>query len=75
MLNQSISDKKCPSCAKQKMVTDENTGEVFCSNCGFVINDKLTDRGAEWRSFASDGSSRARSGAGTSLTMHDMGLS
>ena len=75
MLNQSISNKKCPSCGKQRMVTDDNTGEIFCSTCGFVINDKLTDTGAEWRSFANDETNRARSGAGTSLTMHDMGLS
>ena len=75
MLNQSISSKKCPSCGKQKMVTDENTGEIFCGICGFVINDKIADIGAEWRSFSSDETNRSRAGAGTSLTMHDMGLS
>ena len=57
------------------MVTDQNTGELFCGICGFVVTDKISDTGAEWRSFANDDTNRTRVGAGTSLTMHDMGLS
>ena len=68
-------DQRCPSCGKKKMVTDNNSGEIFCANCGFVITDKIEDTGAEWRSFSNDDSNRTRVGAGTSLTMHDMGLS
>ncbi len=75
MMNPTISAQKCPSCGKKNMVTDETTGELFCGHCGFVVNEKLTDTGAEWRSFAGDETNRARAGAGTSLTMHDMGLS
>ncbi len=71
----SVSEHRCPSCGKKKMVTDDNSGEVFCANCGFVITDKIEDMGAEWRSFSSDETNRTRVGAGTSLTMHDMGLS
>lgn len=65
----------CPSCSGRRIVTDENNGELFCSRCGCVLSDRLADTGAEWRSFADEESSRARTGAGTSLTMHDMGLS
>ena len=57
------------------MVTDESTGELCCGRCGFVVTDKISDTGAEWRSFSNDEGNRARTGAGTSLTMHDMGLS
>ncbi len=57
------------------MVTDQNTGELFCSKCGLVITDKIVDAGAEWRSFSNDEGNKARTGAGTSLTMHDRGLS
>ena len=57
------------------MVTDQNTGELFCGKCGLVLTDKISDTGAEWRSFANDETNRTRVGAGTSLTMHDMGLS
>lgn len=70
-----ISGPKCPSCGDKKMVTDETTGELFCGQCGFVVSDKISDTGAEWRSFANDDTNRTRVGAGTSLTMHDMGLS
>ena len=70
-----VSRRRCPSCGKEKILTDENSGELFCGSCGFVITDKLEDTGAEWRSFSQDESNRARTGAGTSLTMHDMGLS
>ncbi len=66
---------RCPACTGKQMVTDDNTGEFFCSRCGFVISDRLADTGAEWRSFSDDDSNRARTGAGMSLTMHDMGLS
>jgi len=66
---------KCPSCGDKKMVTDQNTGELFCGKCGLVVTDKIADTGAEWRSFANDENNRTRVGAGTSLTMHDMGLS
>jgi transcription initiation factor TFIIB len=70
-----VSGPKCPSCGDKKMVTDQNTGELFCGKCGFVVTDKISDTGAEWRSFANDETNRTRVGAGTSLTMHDMGLS
>ena len=71
----SITEHRCPSCGKKKMVTDDNSGEIFCSNCGFVVTDKIADTGAEWRSFSTDDANRTRVGAGTSLTIHDMGLS
>jgi transcription initiation factor TFIIB len=73
--NSIIAGPKCPSCGYKKMVTDQNTGELFCGKCGFVVTEKISDTGAEWRSFSNDESSRTRVGAGTSLTMHDMGLS
>ncbi|MFB5624514.1 MAG: transcription initiation factor IIB family protein, partial [Nitrosopumilus sp.] len=73
--NQMIAGPKCPSCGDKKMVTDQTTGELFCSKCGLVVTDKIADTGAEWRSFSNDEGNKARTGAGTSLTMHDMGLS
>jgi len=65
----------CPRCAQGKLVTDNESGEMFCSKCGFVITEKLQEAGPEWRSFTQDeGGNKARAGAPTSLTMHDMGL-
>ena len=31
----------CPRCAQGKLVTDNESGEMFCSKCGFVITEKL----------------------------------
>ena len=73
--NTTSTSPKCPSCLNVKIVTDQDTGELFCSKCGLVLTDKITDTGAEWRSFSSDEGNRARTGAGTSIRMHDMGLS
>jgi len=57
------------------MVTDQDTGELFCGSCGLVVTDKITDTGAEWRSFSKEGGADpTRTGAPTSLTMHDRGL-
>ena len=75
MMNEVITKRKCPSCGKSTILSDENTGELFCGSCGFVITEKIEDTGAEWRSFSQDEGNRARTGAGTSITMHDMGLS
>jgi len=67
--------QKCPRCARGKLVTDHESGETFCSKCGFVMTEKSVESGPEWRSFTQDEhGDRARAGAPTSLTMHDMGL-
>jgi len=69
------SKEKCQRCMKGKIVTDNESGEMFCSKCGFVRSEKLQESGPEWRSFTQDEhGDRARAGAPTSLTMHDMGL-
>ncbi|HEY6282359.1 MAG TPA: TFIIB-type zinc ribbon-containing protein [Nitrososphaerales archaeon] len=70
-----VSDK-CPQCAKRTLVEDANTGELSCSNCGFVVTEHSVDQGPEWRSFSDEkGADRARGGAPISITYRDMGLS
>jgi len=66
---------KCARCGKKSLVTDNVTGERFCSGCGFVISERVEETGPEWRSFSKDESDdRSRTGSPTSLAMHDMGL-
>ncbi len=70
------SSSSCQRCLKNSLLTDEDTGEQFCEKCGFVISEKVESSGPEWRSFQKDGGSDpARTGAPSSLTIHDMGLS
>ena len=49
MVNQGASKDACPRCVKGKMVTDNESGEMFCSKCGFVMSEKLQESGPEWR--------------------------
>jgi len=69
-------NSKCIRCGKSSLLTDGVTGEQFCAKCGFVISEKSQELGPEWRSFQKDsGSDPTRTGAPTSLTIHDRGLS
>ena len=51
MVNQKNAKDNCPRCVKGKMVTDNESGEMFCSKCGFVMSEKIQESGPEWRSF------------------------
>lgn len=70
----SIKLDKCPRCSKGKRLTDNETGEIVCGSCGYVISEKIEDLGPEHRNFADGSVDRRRTGAGTSLSRHDMGL-
>ena len=70
------STPNCLRCGKNSLLTDDVTGEQFCSKCGYVISEKSQESGPEWRSFQKDGGADpARTGAPSSLMIHDMGLS
>jgi len=63
----------CNYCHASKLVTDEVTGEIVCSNCGCVILENTEDRGSE-RRLISDTGDTARTGPGLTLKRHDQGL-
>jgi transcription initiation factor TFIIB len=60
----------------QTAITDPESGEVICSNCGLVIAEKDLDlANSERRAFTNEESNqRARTGSPTSLSRHDKGL-
>jgi transcription initiation factor TFIIB len=66
----------CSLCSSQdQMVTDPDSGEIICSNCGQVISEKALETQAEWRAFTTDEvNNRSRTGMPTSLARHDKGL-
>jgi transcription initiation factor TFIIB len=67
---------KCPRCGKGPMVLDSESGELVCSNCGYVVKERIEDTGPEWRSSSKDeGKDESRAGLPTSIASHDMGLS
>ncbi|MHB8568571.1 MAG: TFIIB-type zinc ribbon-containing protein, partial [Nitrososphaerales archaeon] len=57
------------------MIADASGAELFCSNCGYVVKDRIEDRGLEWRAFSSEErDKRSHTGLPSSLAIHDMGL-
>lgn len=67
----------CPECSNEtNIISDFNTGDLICGDCGLVINEKIIDQGPEWRAFSMDErDKRARTGSPTSVTVFDKGLS
>ncbi|MDH3277220.1 MAG: transcription initiation factor IIB [Nitrosopumilus sp.] len=63
----------CNNCNISKLVTDNSTSEIVCSNCGCVITESVQDRGLEFQNFAGVSDNR-RTGPGLSPKMHDKGL-
>ena len=75
MTQQIASKQRCPRCGKNTIITDMETGELICGRCGYVVSERLENPGPEWRSFPDDRINRERTGIGTSLAIHDQGLS
>ena len=66
----------CPECGNINLVSDESRGEIICTTCGLVLNQRIIDSGPEWRAFTSEeANKKVRVGAPTTLTLHDKGLS
>ncbi|MDP8906172.1 MAG: transcription initiation factor IIB [Thermoproteota archaeon] len=58
------------------MITDQESGEIVCINCGSVLTDKAQETRAEWNAFnLEDMNLKTRTGAPTSLAKYDRGLS
>ena len=70
------SNSNCSRCGKKSMLIDEVTGEQFCGKCGYVTSEKVDESGPERKSYSTPGGiDTSRTGAPTSLTRHDKGLS
>jgi len=68
--------QRCPECGSKKLMSDHRCAEIVCMNCGFVITEKIADRGPEWRAFTNEQrAKRTRVGAPLTYTIHDKGLS
>ena len=68
--------EKCPECKSTNLITDFDTGEIVCGDCGFVLPDPIIDKGPEWRAFTDEEKAeRSRVGMSMTYTVHDKGLS
>ena len=59
-------------CNSGRQVTDLESGEIACSNCGMVSPERAVESRAEWRTF--ENNDRIRVGSPSSLAFHDMRL-
>jgi transcription initiation factor TFIIB len=67
---------RCPNCGKVAFVIDPSSGELVCSNCGYVLKEKIEEVGPEFRAFSKEEEEQtARTGPPTSIAIPDMGLS
>ena len=71
----STSSQICKICNTEKpAVTDLESGEIICKNCGAVILDKIEESDHDWFTFSSEEvNNKTRTGAPTSLARHDGG--
>lgn len=68
--------RKCPECGSCRIIKDNESAEIVCIGCGYVVVSKLTNQGPEWRAFdAEQRAKRGRAGAPVTFTIHDKGLS
>ncbi|MCZ2808592.1 MAG: transcription initiation factor IIB [Candidatus Bathyarchaeota archaeon] len=67
---------RCPECGSEERVTDGDSGEVVCRNCGLVLRELMLNRNPEWRAFTpEERKTKVRVGSPTSLRKFDKGLS
>jgi transcription initiation factor TFIIB len=66
----------CLICKNNRLVTDSESGEVICSNCGTVISDRNQEISRpEWRFYSAEQENdRSRTGIPITLAKADMGL-
>ncbi len=67
--------RKCPDCGSANLSEDSSRGEVFCADCGSIVDENIVDLTQEWRAFDQEQrSKRARTGAPLTPTKHDKGM-
>ena len=66
---------KCPECNSTNNITDYVRAEVFCNDCGLVLDESIIENkpNNNYKSDILDNNSGI--GSPTTLTLHDKGLS
>ena len=66
--------KKCPECGSINLTYDSHLGEVICNDCGLVVEEKMTDNGADVQGKFDKDEKKGRGGAPISMQKFDKGL-
>ena len=65
---------KCYRCGKTSITNDFSSGEIFCKNCGVIIEQKTSNTSQDLKIFDYENDHR-HTGSPTSIAIHDFGLS
>jgi len=68
-----VKKTKCPECKSPRIVHDYELAERICTDCGYVLSERIVDVGPEWRFY--DWERRTRAGPPITYDLHDRGLS
>src|SRR3989344_2646669 len=66
--------KRCPECSSVNLNWDEQLGEVFCNDCGTVVEEQQVDTSQEMQGSFDSGEKKGRGGAPLSMQKFDKGL-
>ena len=66
--------KQCPECNGVNLTWDEQRGEIFCNDCGTVVEEKMVDTSQELQGSFDSGEKKGRGGAPLSMQKFDKGL-
>jgi len=66
--------KRCPECGGINLTWDEQRGEVFCNDCGTVVEEKMVDTTQELQGSFDGDEKKGRGGAPLSMQKFDKGL-
>ena len=65
----------CPHCKGSIHISDLETGELVCKECGLVLNNGELDTGPEWRAYnTAELNRKKRTGLGLKNSIYDKGL-
>lgn len=66
---------ECPVCGSSRFERDQSQGELYCKECGAVLDEEQIDFSEEWRAFDSgEKDKKARSGSPVTFTKSDKGF-
>jgi transcription initiation factor TFIIB len=59
----------CRECNSTNIEYDSKHGDIYCNDCGLILEERMIDQGPEWREFNTD-SDKIRATQGKDLAFH-----
>ncbi len=66
--------KRCPECGSVHLNYDDQKGEITCSECGLIVEEKMVDTGQDMGGQFDKSDKKGRGGAPISIQKFDKGL-